>query len=94
MAGGFGGLLAGIAAAEAINLFFPQPANPLLLLPVAIGLVLVGIAGDLAESMIKRSVGVKDSGTILMGHGGVLDRIDSLLLTAPVLYYLLHFRLL
>jgi CDP-diglyceride synthetase len=89
--GGVGGMVAGVAAAEGINLMFPQPANPGMLLLVAIVLVVVGIAGDLTESMIKRSTECKDSGAILFGHGGVLDRLDSLLLTAPVLYYLLHF---
>jgi len=91
VAGGVGGMIAGILAAEGINLLFPQPANPVSLLLVAMVLVVIGIAGDLTESMIKRSVECKDSGAILFGHGGVLDRLDSLLLTAPVLYYLLRF---
>ncbi len=56
---------------------------------LGISLALIGAIGDLCESGIKRSVQVKDSGTIIPGHGGVLDRVDSLLLTGPSLYYYL-----
>ncbi len=91
VAGVVGGLLAGIAT----GLLFCQ-----LLLPsvsswkmgLAAGLlVVVGICGDLAESVVKRAAGVKDSGAIFAGHGGLLDRIDSLLFAGPVLFYLLLF---
>jgi phosphatidate cytidylyltransferase len=58
---------------------------------LALAANIAGQAGDLAESAIKRGVGVKDSGTILPGHGGFLDRVDSTLFALPVLYTLLTF---
>lgn len=60
---------------------------------LGVALALLGAMGDLAESAIKRSVNVKDSGTIIPGHGGVLDRVDSLLFTGPAMYYYVMFSL-
>ncbi len=63
---------------------------PIILLTV--GLNVAAQLGDLVESLIKRGAGVKDSGTILPGHGGMLDRIDALLFAAPVLWYYVAWR--
>ena len=54
---------------------------------IGVGLSITGLIGDLAESAIKRDIGIKDFGTIMPGHGGILDRFDSLLFAAPLFYY-------
>jgi len=92
--GGVGGIIAGILTAEVVSLILPTTPSVIEIGLIAVVLVIIGIAGDLIESVIKRSMEVKDSGTLLGGHGGLLDRVDSLLLTAPVFYYLHYFRVL
>jgi len=65
--------------------------NDALLLGVVLGAA--AVVGDLAESLIKREAGVKDSSNVLPGHGGALDLVDSLLFTAPLLYVYMRLML-
>jgi phosphatidate cytidylyltransferase len=85
--GAAGGLLGGVAAAAVVrSLGLPSlPLAHALLLGTTVAAL--GIGGDLIESLFKRWAGVKDSGALFPGHGGMLDRLDSLLSGAPVLYY-------
>ena len=84
--GGIGGILASVITALVLH-YTVFPSFPLFHTVIAaILLSVTGIIGDLAESMWKRSAGVKDSGTLLPGHGGFFDRLDSILFTAPILY--------
>lgn len=89
--GALGGLVCGVAAAMVLSGLLLQEVNWFFILAAAVLVTGVGILGDLTESIIKRGTGTKDSGKLLAGHGGVLDRIDSMLLSAPVFYYLLLF---
>jgi len=85
--GALGGLAGGVAASAAVRaLALPSvPLRDALLLGLAVATL--GIAGDLVESLLKRWAGVKDSGVLFPGHGGMLDRLDSILFGAPALYY-------
>lgn len=88
------GVIGGLAAAlgmAAIAHFWFFPELPLKwALPLAALMAVLGILGDLTESALKRGAGAKDAAKILPGHGGVLDRLDSLLFNAPLLYYFAH----
>lgn len=87
--GTIGGVVFCVATAVFVGPMLTGDTSRLLL--AAIGLLsgAIGTLGDLVESMFKRSCGIKDSGNIMPGHGGVLDRFDSLLSTAPIILILL-----
>ena len=87
--GAIGGLAVNAMAALFIWYIALRDIDPRILVPLALVIGAIGQVGDLAESIVKRSAGVKDSGKILPGHGGMFDRIDALLLAAPFLYWFL-----
>jgi phosphatidate cytidylyltransferase len=85
-----GGVLAGLALATAAHFWFFRELPLKWALPLAALMIPLGILGDLTESALKRGAGAKDAARILPGHGGALDRLDSLLFNAPLLYYFAH----
>ena len=89
------GFLGGLVVAPVIawigHLWFLPVVTPVDCLILGILFTVLGLLGDLSESALKRQAGVKDSGALIPGHGGMLDRVDSLLLNAPVFYYYMAF---
>lgn len=80
------GLLYGVFIKTRLRLSF----DPMMMFPMICGVSgAISVIGDLAASAIKRDAGIKDYGTLIPGHGGILDRFDSIILIAPVIYYLM-----
>lgn len=86
--GTIGGTIFGLIAAFLMSLFFKE-LNTWQWLVAALIIILSGTLGDLSESLLKRKLNVKDTGNIFPGHGGVLDRFDAVLFSAPALFYYL-----
>jgi len=89
------GLIGGLVAAAGFAalctfMFFPELPYKFSI-PLAVVMAVVGVLGDLTESAMKRGSKTKDAASILPGHGGLLDRLDSLLFNAPILYYFARF---
>ncbi|MUK41150.1 CDP-diglyceride synthetase [Aliivibrio fischeri] len=81
-------IIIGWGAASAFNIQFESTSS---MLGIFIATIIISVLGDLVESMFKRASGIKDSGTIIPGHGGILDRIDSLTAAFPIFAFLYFF---
>jgi phosphatidate cytidylyltransferase len=92
--GALGSAIAGFAAVFALDAIFGLGLDTQHRVILGLLLPAVTLFGDLAESALKRSLDIKDSGALVPGHGGVLDRLDSLLFAAPVVYWYLHWIIL
>lgn len=91
------GAIFGIIGFVVSGLYFLKPFPQMTLAKMiicAVAIVMAGIIGDLGESLIKRDAKMKDSGSLVVGHGGVLDRLDSLLIAAPAFYFILSLMVL
>lgn len=86
--GAIGGIVSGLVVALLFQLVIPFDKSMLIMFTIAITVAVFGQLGDLVESAFKRQYHVKDSGNILPGHGGILDRFDSLLFVLPILHFL------
>jgi phosphatidate cytidylyltransferase len=84
-------VLAALAMSALTHFWYFRELPLKYILPLGVLMTLIGILGDLAESALKRSAGAKDAAKLLPGHGGMLDRLDSLLFNAPVIYYFARF---
>lgn len=82
-----GGMAAALLLATLSHFWFFRELPLKWALPLAAVMMILGVLGDLSESALKRSAGAKDAAKLLPGHGGVLDRLDSLLFNAPLIYY-------
>lgn len=87
------GFLGGVASASAcgVALWWATPFSPLQAGALALAITMLGFAGGIVMSAIKRDAGIKDYGDTIPGHGGIMDRIDSLCFAAPVFYHLVRF---
>jgi len=85
--GGIAGIVVGFAAVFVVAWVVGLDVDEMELAPLALLLPIVAIVGDLAESLIKRGAGIKDSSELVPGHGGFLDRMDAILFTVPLVFY-------
>jgi phosphatidate cytidylyltransferase len=87
------GFIGGVATAVAVGtaLWWVTPFSPLQAAGMSTAIALMGFFGGLVMSAVKRDRGVKDFGTVIEGHGGILDRIDSICFAAPVFFHLTRY---
>src|SRR5688500_17400059 len=87
------GFIGGVVSTTVIGYFlhFLTPLSPVESIWISFAIAIAGFVGDVVMSSVKRDIGVKDTGTTIPGHGGILDRIDSLAYTAPAFFHLIYY---